>query len=332
MTASGLRDSFGRVHDNLRISVTDRCNIRCFYCMPERDAPFVPRAEILTYEEIERFVHIAVRLGITKVRITGGEPLVRRDVPELVRRLAAIPGIQDLALTTNGVLLPEFAGPLYEAGLRRINVHLDTLDRERFIRITRRDELERVLAGLERVKRLGFEPIKINAVAVKDLLEPDIVPLARYGRENGIEVRFIEFMPLDAQGLWDRSRVLLADEIVETLSREICTLVEIPDRDPRAPATEYRYADGLGTVGFIASVSRPFCLNCNRIRLTADGNLRYCLFAIEETEVKSLLRGGASDEAIEEVIRSTVQAKWEGHTINTAGFVPPPRPMYSIGG
>ncbi len=329
---SGLRDSFGRLHDNLRISITDRCNIRCFYCMPERDAPFVPRAEILTYEEIERFVRIAVRLGITKVRITGGEPLVRRDVPELVRRLVAIPELQDLALTTNGVLLPELAEPLYEAGLRRINVHLDTLDRERFIRITRRDELERVLAGLERVKGLGFGPVKINAVAVKDLLEPDIVPLARYGRENGMEVRFIEFMPLDAQGLWDRSRVLLADEIVETLSREICPLIEIPDRDPRAPATEYRYADGLGTVGFIASVSRPFCLNCNRIRLTADGNLRYCLFAIEETGVKTLLRGGASDEAIEGVIRSTVQAKWEGHAINKAGFVAPPRPMYSIGG
>jgi cyclic pyranopterin phosphate synthase len=231
-----------------------------------------------------------------------------------------------------GPVLTELAEPLYEAGLRRINVHLDTLDGERFIRITRRDELERVLAGLELAKRLGFGPIKINAVAVKDLTEPDIVPLARYGREHGINVRFIEFMPLDAQGLWDRSRVLLADDVVETLSREICPLIEVPDRDPRAPATEYRYADGVGGVGFIASVSRPFCLNCNRIRLTADGNLRYCLFAIEETEVKTLLRGGAPDEAIEEVIRATVRAKWEGHEINTSRFVAPPRPMYSIGG
>jgi cyclic pyranopterin phosphate synthase len=332
MTTPSLRDSFGRVHDNLRISITDRCNIRCFYCMPERDVAFVPRAEILSYEEIERFVRIAVRLGITKVRITGGEPLVRRDVPELVRKLTAIPEIQDLALTTNGVLLSELAEPLYEAGLRRINVHLDTLDRARFAQIARRDELGRVLRGLELARHLGFGPIKINAVAVKNLVEPDIVPLARYGRENGFEVRFIEFMPLDAQGLWDRSRVLLAADIVETLSREICPLIEAPDPDPRAPATEYRYADGVGGVGFIASVSRPFCLNCNRIRLTADGNLRYCLFAIEETGVKSLLRGGASDEAIEEVIRATVQGKWEGHEINTARFVAPPRPMYSIGG
>jgi cyclic pyranopterin phosphate synthase len=182
------------------------------------------------------------------------------------------------------------------------------------------------------VKRLGFGPIKINAVAVKDLVEPDLVPLARFGRENGFEIRFIEFMPLDAQGIWDRSRVLTAGEIIETLSREVAPLIEIPDRDPRAPATEYRYSDGGGAIGFIASVSRPFCQNCNRIRLTADGNLRYCLFALEETDVKGLLRGGASDDEIAALIRATVQAKWEGHEINSARFVPPPRPMYAIGG
>jgi cyclic pyranopterin phosphate synthase len=327
-----LRDTFGRSHNSLRVSVTDRCNIRCFYCMPERDPAYVARAEILSYEEIERFVAIAVRLGVTKLRITGGEPLVRRDLPDLIQRLAALPGIEDLALTTNGVLLAEQAPALYAAGLRRINIHLDTLDRERFLRITRRDELERVLAGIAACRRLGFGPIKINAVAVKGLVEPDIVPLARYGRENGMEVRFIEFMPLDAQGIWDRASVLTAGEIVETLTREIAPLIEIPDADPRAPATEYRYADGCGRVGFIASVSRPFCLNCNRIRLTADGHLRYCLFAIEETDVRALLRGGAADEEIEQAIRATVQAKWEGHEINTARFVPPPRPMYSIGG
>jgi cyclic pyranopterin phosphate synthase len=329
---SGLRDTFGRFHDNLRVSITDRCNIRCFYCMPERDAAFVERREILSYEEIERFVRIAVGLGVGKVRVTGGEPLVRKDVPELVRKLAAIDGIDDLALTTNGILLPQLAEPLYQAGLRRLNVHLDTLDGERFARITRHDELERVLEGLALAKRLGFAPIKINAVAVKDLSEPDLVPLARYGRENGFEIRFIEFMPLDAQGLWDRGRVLIADQIIETLSREIGPLEEIPDRDPRAPATQYRYADGGGTIGFIASVSRPFCQNCNRIRLTADGKLRYCLFAIEETDVKGLLRGGAPDDEIAARIRSTVLAKWEGHEINTARFVAPPRPMYSIGG
>jgi len=327
-----LRDTFGRSHNSLRLSVTDRCNIRCFYCMPERDPAYVPRAEILTYEEIARFVAIAVRLGVTRLRITGGEPLVRRDLPDLIQRLAAIPQIEDLALTTNGVLLEDQAPALYAAGLRRINIHLDTLDRDRFIRITRRDELDRVLAGIAACRRLGFDPIKINAVAVKGLIEPDIVPLARYGRENGMEVRFIEFMPLDAQGIWNRASVLTAGEIVETLTREIAPLIEIPDADPRAPATEYRYADGCGRVGFIASVSRPFCLNCNRLRLTADGHLRYCLFAIEETDVRALLRAAAPDAEIENAIRATVQAKWEGHEINTARFVPPPRPMYSIGG
>jgi cyclic pyranopterin phosphate synthase len=329
---NGLRDTFGRLHDSLRVSITDRCNIRCFYCMPERDAAFVERREILSYEEIERFVRIAVGLGVGKVRVTGGEPLVRKEVSELVRKLAGIDGIEDLALTTNGILLPQLAEPLYQAGLRRLNVHLDTLDGERFARITRHDDLARVLEGLALAKRLGFAPIKINAVAVKDLSEPDLVPLARYGRENGFEIRFIEFMPLDAQGLWDRGRVLIADQILETLSQEIGPLEEIPDRDPRAPATQFRYADGGGTIGFIASVSRPFCQNCNRIRLTADGKLRYCLFALEETDVKSLLRGGAPDEEIAARIRSTVLAKWEGHEINTARFVAPPRPMYSIGG
>jgi GTP 3',8-cyclase len=327
-----LIDAYGRVHTNLRVSVTDRCNIRCFYCMPERNVEFVPRRQILDFEEIERFVRIAVGLGIDKVRVTGGEPLVRRDLPVLIRRLAAIEGIRDLALTTNGVLLAELAEPLYEAGLRRINVHLDTLDRGRFQQITRRDDLAKVLEGLAAAQRLGYGPIKLNAVAVKNLVEPDIVPLARYARENGFELRFIEFMPLDAQQLWDRSKVLLAEDVIRVLSREIAPLAPIPDPDPRAPALDYRFADGVGRVGFIASVSRPFCMNCNRLRLTADGKLRYCLFAIEEDDVKSLLRSGAPDEAIAAVIRRNVAGKWEGHEINTARFVAPPRPMYSIGG
>jgi len=247
---------------------------------------YMVRDEILTFEEIERFVGIAVSLGVTKLRITGGEPLVRKDLAVLVRKLVGIPGVRDIALTTNGVLLAQQAEALYAAGLRRLNVHLDTLDRERFKRITRRDELGRVLDGIETCRRLGFGPIKINAVAVKNLLEPDLVPLARYGRERDIEIRFIEFMPLDAQGLWDRGKVLLADDILAELSREIAPLIEIPDRDPRAPATEYRFADGIGRIGIVASVSHPFCLSCNRIRLTSDGKLRYCLFAIEETDVK----------------------------------------------
>jgi cyclic pyranopterin phosphate synthase len=298
--------------------------------MPE-SARFVPRGEILSFEEIERFARVAAGLGIAKLRITGGEPLVRRDLPVLIRRLAAIPGIRDLALTTNGLLLGELARPLFDAGLRRLNVHLDTLDRGRFFEIARRDELPRALAGLDAAHAAGFR-IKLNTVAVKGVVEPDIVPLARYAREHGFEPRFIEFMPLDAQNLWDRSRVLSAAEIVDTLSREISPLVPVAPEDPRAPALEYEYADGGGRVGLIASVTRPFCLNCNRIRITADGKLRYCLFAIEEDDIKTPMRAGASDEEIAERIRRTVAGKWEGHEINSSRFVAPPRPMYSIGG
>jgi GTP 3',8-cyclase len=326
-----LIDTFGRIHDNLRISVTDRCNIRCFYCMPE-DVKFGPREELLTFEEIERVARIAADLGVRKIRITGGEPLLRRDLPNLVRALVSIPGIEDLALTTNAVLLSKKAGELYEAGLRRINIHLDTLDRERFIQITRRDEIDQVLEGIRACRELGYSPIKLNAVAVKNLVEPDIVPLARFGRENNIEIRYIEFMPLDAHGLWDRTKVLTADDIVEQLSREICPLLPVPGADPRAPATEYRFADGIGAVGFIPTISKPFCLNCNRIRLTSDGKLRYCLFAIEEMDVRGLLRSGGGDDQIAEVIRANVRAKWIGHEINSSRFVPPPRPMYAIGG
>jgi len=327
-----LIDTFGRIHDNLRVSVTDRCNIRCFYCMPETAVKFQPREQLLTFEEIERFVSIAAQLGVRKVRLTGGEPLLRKNLSTLVRKLSAIEGIEDLALTTNGVLLAQQAEELHDAGLRRINVHLDTLDRERFKTITRRDDFDRVMEGIETCLRLGYGPIKINVVAVKNLIEPDVVPLARFGRERGIEIRYIEFMPLDAQGIWDRGHVLLADDILGMLEREIGPLEEIPDRDPRAPATEYRFADGIGRVGFIASVSRPFCLNCNRLRITADGHLRYCLFAVEETDVRALIRRNASDEEIAGVIAGSVRDKWLGHEINSARFVAPPRPMYSIGG
>jgi cyclic pyranopterin phosphate synthase len=335
--ASGLRpsnlvDGFGRLHDSLRISVTDRCNIRCFYCMPEEAVQFAPRQEILTFEEIERFVRVAAALGVNKLRFTGGEPLLRRDLHKLIERLAAIPGIQDLALTTNAVVLAQHAQALYDAGLRRLNIHLDTLDRERFKQITRRDDLPRVLAGIDEAVRVGFKKIKLNVVAVKNLIEPDIIPIALYCRDRGFEPRYIEFMPLDAQSIWDRGKVLLADDIAATLSREISPLVEVPDRDVRAPATDFAYADGGGRVGFVASVSKPFCLNCNRLRLTSDGKIRYCLFAIEETDVKHLLRSGAPDEEIAAAIRRNVSEKWIGHQINSASFVPPPRPMYSIGG
>ncbi|MDP9169034.1 MAG: GTP 3',8-cyclase MoaA, partial [Acidobacteriota bacterium] len=249
MTQLPLTDKFGRVHDNLRISVTDRCNIRCFYCMPEEGVRFMDRQDILSYEEIERFAQVAAGLGITKLRITGGEPLVRRDVPRLIEKLAAIPGIQDIALTTNAVLLDKYADDLYAAGLRRLNIHLDTLDRDRFRQITRRDELPRVLEGIDAAVSAGFWRIKINIVAVKGLVEPDIVPMARYCRERGFEPRYIEFMPLDSQALWGRGKVLTADEIIAMITREIGAVEAVPDGDPRAPATEYRYVDGGGTLG-----------------------------------------------------------------------------------
>ena len=328
-----LFDTFGRIHDNLRISVTDRCNIRCFYCMPETGVKFTPKGEILSFEELERFVRVAAGLGVRKLRLTGGEPLLRRDLPVLIEKLTQVPGIEDIALTTNGVLLAEQARDLYAAGLRRLNIHLDTLDAERFRQITRRDDFARVMAGIDACQALGFAPIKINAVAVKDLVEPDIVPLALFGRARGIEIRYIEFMPLDAQGLWQRDKVLTMDTMVGMLWDEIGPLEPVPDGDMRAPATEFRFADGVGRVGFIASVSKPFCLSCNRLRLTADGKLRYCLFAVDETEVKDLLRDPHStDAALVERIRQTVRAKWLGHEINSAKFVAPPRPMYAIGG
>ncbi|WP_238325773.1 GTP 3',8-cyclase MoaA [Bryobacter aggregatus] len=328
---SPLLDRFGRLHDNLRISVTDRCNIRCFYCMPEEGGQYAPKQEILSLDEIARFAGVAAGLGIRKVRITGGEPLVRKDLAKLIEKVIAIPGIEDVALTTNALLLGAQAKDLYDAGLRRLNIHLDTLDRERFRTITRRDELPRVLESIEIAQSLGFGPIKLNAVAVKGLNEDDILPMAHYGRERGIEVRFIEFMPLDHQGLWDQTQVLSMDQMLERLRAEFGPMHAMPDQDERAPATEFRYGDGKGSIGFIASVSKPFCLNCNRIRLTADGKLRYCLFAVEEMDVRALLRAG-DDAGIETAIRENLMRKWIGHEIGTKNFVPPPRPMYAIGG
>ncbi len=298
--------------------------------MPDGLVKFEPRENLLSFEEIERFARVAAALGVTKIRVTGGEPLVRRDLSTLVARLTSIPGIRDLALTTNGVLLAEHAQSLYDAGLRRLNVHLDTLDREKFHRITRRDDLPRVLAGLDAARRIGFGPIKINVVAVKNLIEPDLVPMARFCREHGYEPRFIEFMPLDSQELWGRARVLSADEIVQTLSDEISPLLPSVT-DPNAPASQYRYLDGMGGIGVIASVTRPFCMNCNRVRLTSDGKLRYCLFATEETDVRALLRQG-SDTEVAEALRANVRAKWLGHEMNSPNFVAPSRTMYSIGG
>ncbi len=329
--AGPLVDTFGRVHSDLRISVTDRCNIRCLYCMPEEGAEFTPVARLLSFPQILRFVEAALPLGLRKIRLTGGEPLLRPGLPELIGKLTEPGAIGDVALTTNAVLLAKQARSLYDAGLRRLNIHLDTLDRERFRAITRRDELARVLQGIDTALELGFRTIKLNAVAVKGLTEPDVVPLVRFGRQHGIEVRFIEFMPLDSQDIWSLDRVLTADEMIRMLEAEFGELTPVPDADPRAPATEYQFADGH-RVGFIASVSRPFCLNCNRLRLTADGKLRYCLFAREETDISGLLRDDASNAELQAVIRDTVWRKWIGHEINQAGFEAPQRPMYAIGG
>jgi cyclic pyranopterin phosphate synthase len=326
-----LIDSFGRPHNNLRISVTDRCNIRCVYCMPEQVA-FLPRAQLLTFEEIERFVRITATLGIDKVRLTGGEPLVRRDLPALIEKLAGVPGIQDIGLTTNGMLLAPVARTLRAAGLKRINISLDTMDPDKFQQLTRRTGWEQVIEGILAAKEAGFDPVKVNAVAIRGTTEDDVVPLARFARQHGLELRFIEYMPLDAGHLWEREKVLFAADILALLTRGIGPLTPVADPDPRAPALDYEYDDGGGRIGFIASVSRPFCMSCNRLRLTSDGKLRNCLFALEETDIRALLRGGAGEEAIRAAVRACVASKWEGHEINTARFIQPERLMHAIGG
>jgi len=331
MTAN-LVDGFGRVHNNLRISVTDRCNIRCFYCMPADHVQFMDRKHLLTFEEIEQCARVAAGLGVNKIRLTGGEPLVRRDLHVLVGMLTSIEGITDVGLTTNGILLAEQAETLYAAGLRRLNVSLDALDPVKFREVTRRDGYEKVVEGIQVAQEVGFDPIKVNAVAIRGVTESEIVPFGQFARETGVEVRFIEYMPLDADNAWERDKVLFAGEIVRVLSEQIGPLDPLPNDDPTAPAVDYAFADGIGRIGFIASVSQPFCASCNRFRLTADGKLRNCLFSLEETDVRALLRSGSGDEAIAEAMRQSVAAKWEGHQINSATFVQPDRPMYSIGG
>ncbi len=325
-----LIDTFGRVHNNLRISVTDRCNLRCTYCMPE-EVTFLDKTELLTFEEIARFVEIVAPLGIDKIRLTGGEPLLRRNLPRLVEMLVRIPGIKDVGLTTNGLLLAQQAQALWDAGLRRINVSLDTLDPGRFRQLTRRDGIDQVIDGILAAKRVGFEPVKVNAVSIRGITELDAVPLARFAREHGLEMRFIEYMPIGADA-WERSKVYFAHEILEQLEQHIAPLVPVDDYDPRSPAMEFQYTDGGGRVGMIASVSRPFCRSCNRVRLTAEGKLRNCLFALDEIDLKPLLRGGAAPEAIAALVRGNVHAKWEGHEINTARFIKPLRTMHAIGG
>ncbi len=327
-----LVDSFGRLHNNLRVSVTDRCNLRCFYCMPEHDPKFMPKAELLTFEEIERVVRIGTRLGIDQVRFTGGEPLVRRELHKLIESVVRLPGVRDVGLTTNGIFLADQVQVLRDAGLKRLNISLDALDPETFRRITRRDGFHRVLAGIQAAKDTGFAPIKLNAVSVRGLTEDQVIPFGEFARQGDVEVRFIEFMPLDAQNEWEREKVLFAHEIIAILETEFGPLDPVSSSNDRAPANRYRFRDGRGTIGLIASVSRPFCHSCNRFRLTADGKLRNCLFSHDETDVRDLLRDSATDDDIAHAMRACIAMKKEGHEINSARFIQPERPMHSIGG
>jgi len=327
-----LIDSLGRVHTNLRISVTDRCNIRCFYCMPDENVRFLPRREILTFEEIEWFVRVVAALGVSKLRLTGGEPLVRSELPQLVKRLAQVPGVRDIALTTNGILLEEHAQKLKDAGLSRINISLDALTEETFRRIARRDGLDRVLAGIYAAKRAGFQKIRLNAVAIKGITEAEIVPLANFAREHGMEMRFIEFMPLDAENHWQHDQVLTGQEIRRLIEEAIGPLEAAERSDPSQPATDFRFANGSGTIGFINPITQPFCEDCNRLRITAEGKVRNCLFSTVEWDARALLRGGGTDQQLAQLVRDCVWAKKPGHGIDSADFHKPERAMYQIGG
>lgn len=327
-----LLDTFGRVHRNLRISVTDRCNIRCFYCMPNENIRFKPRAEILSFEEIERVVRLLAPLGVHKLRLTGGEPLVRQELPKLIAALSCIPGIDDLAMTTNGLLLENQAADLKRAGLDRLNISLDGLSEQTFRAIARREGLDRVLRGIFAARDAGFTNTRLNAVAIRGITEAEVIPLGRFAREHGMEMRFIEFMPLDAEGNWEHETVLSGEEIREQLEAEFGPLDPLPVTNRSQPATDYMFRDGVGRIGFINPVTQPFCQNCDRLRLTADGKVRNCLFSLEEWDIRALLRNGASDEEIVAAIRASIQAKKPGHGIDQPDFLRPERAMYQIGG
>jgi cyclic pyranopterin phosphate synthase len=335
-----LIDGYGRIHRDLRISVTDRCNFRCTYCMPEEGMQWLPRAEVLTFEEIERVARVCVEhFGVDGIRLTGGEPTVRAHLPVLVRKLAALrvggdgPPV-DLALTTNGATLRSVAPDLRSAGLRRVNVSLDTLQRDRFVELTRRDELDHVLDGIDAAVSTGFEPVKVNVVVMRGVNDDEIVDLAAFGRERGVSVRFIEWLPLDADQHWAAGSVVSQDEIVAAIDA-VFPLDVVPGRGSE-PAERFAYRDGRGEVGVIPSVTRPFCGSCDRIRLTADGQLRSCLFAVDEVDLRALLRDEASssspDDALADAVRRCVAGKWAGHMIGQVQFIRPRRSMSQIGG
>jgi cyclic pyranopterin phosphate synthase len=326
-----LRDGHGRTISDLRVSVTDRCNFRCQYCMPAEGLPWLEREQILTFEEIERLVALMASIGVRDVRLTGGEPLVRRDFPELVAMLARTEGLDDLSLTTNGYMLDRHAEALARAGLRRINVSLDSLSRDRFFQITRRDALPRVIAGLESLERYPqLAPVKVNCVAMRDFTEQEVIPFAQLARRKPYQVRFIEFMPLDADHSWSADRVLTGAEIRDLI--DAVYPLEPLGRDHHATAKVYRFKDGRGEIGFVNPVSEPFCADCNRIRLTAEGKLRTCLFSLHETDLREPLRSGAGDQELERIIREAVWRKELKHHVSEPGFRQPARSMSQIGG
>ncbi|WP_420452780.1 GTP 3',8-cyclase MoaA [Ilumatobacter sp.] len=334
-----LVDPFGRVIEDLRISITDRCNFRCTYCMPEEGMQWLSRSEVMSFEEIEHLARIFVeRYGVRGIRLTGGEPTVRAHLPVLVRKLAALEnehGPIDLAMTTNGASMRLVAESLRQAGLRRVNISLDTLDRAKFHRMTRRDQLDAVLDGIEAAKEAGFAPVKINAVIERGVNDDEIVDLARFGRDNDVEVRFIEFMPLDAESHWMNDKVVGQDEIVAAISA-VHPLEQMPARGA-APADRFRYLDGDptrpgGVVGVIPTVTKPFCGDCDRVRLTAEGDFRTCLFATKEFDLLTALRAGESDDEIARRIEAAVATKWAGHRINQVNFVRPSKSMSQLGG
>jgi GTP 3',8-cyclase len=326
--AEPLTDSFGRVHRDLRISVTDRCNLRCTYCMPEEGMDWLSRDDLLTFEEIERLARLFVdRFGFDSIRLTGGEPTVRAHLPVLVQKLAALG--TDLALTTNAVTLALVADDLAAAGLRRVNVSLDSLRRSRIVELTRRDVIHRVLEGIDAALAAGLTPVKLNAVVVRGINDDEVVDLAEFGRTRGVQVRYIEYMPLDADGDWQADQVVPAAEIVAAISARWPLEPVVRNHEP---AHRWRYVDGHGEIGVIPSVTEAFCSSCDRVRLTADGQLRACLFAVEETDLRAPLRAGASDDDLAALIRGTVAGKWAGHGITRVDFSRPRRSMSQIGG
>jgi cyclic pyranopterin phosphate synthase len=329
--AAPLEDAHGRLISDLRVSVTDRCNFRCQYCMPADGIEWLPKDGILSFEEIARLVRLFVRLGVEDVRLTGGEPLVRRAFPRLVEMLAAIDGLRDLSLTTNGYLLDRLADELVAAGIQRVNVSIDSLARDRFFHITRRDSLARVLAGLEAIAaHPEVRPVKVNAVAMRDFTEDEVLRFCDLARSSDYQVRFIEFMPLDGDRAWQPDAVLTGAE-VRAIIRAVHPLEELP-REPHATARVFRFTDGSGEIGFTSPVSEPFCADCNRIRLTADGKLRTCLFSMHEIELRDPMRAGASDDELEAIVRDAVWRKELKHRVNEPGFRAPPRTMSAIGG